>query len=357
MSLLEYADRTVPDIVKKSVPAFYNDDPMFKQLRSRGRIVRSGGSSVRVLRIKSGHSDATEIDGANIQVDLTKRDTTSAMSGDWGKYIKPIVLPHYDIDRMASAEDKARYVKDTTMAASLSMFNDVIQRIYVADRTGKNAFLACGTLNGNKSNGSKSGFTNGALRLQSPTAQAAAAVTYLNETRVEDTTRYEDNWYNQYKQHGGIGTNALRAIEEVKATADSFAQGGDGITIGILSIADFILLCDEIRSYPGGGGQSAVIYTAEDLEKGRVHKQIQQAAGIQFHANRWMTAARVGSTGVIWLLNPDGIEWWVNAGHDFKVSKFVDFLKTTGQDADVGFISLEAQFAVPGLLMCGAVSA
>lgn len=357
MGLLEYANRVVPDQVKKSIPGFYDSDPLFESLRKKNKVKRSGGSQVRFLRIISGHSDASEIDGTNISVDLTKRDTTSVMTGDWAKYIKPVILPHVDADRMQSAEDKARLVRDTTDAAMMSMLLDVKQRAYIGDRTGKAGFLGLGTLHGSRTNGTKSGFENGAIRFESPTAQAAAAIAYLNETRVEDTAAFMNNWYNQYAQHGGIGVDALENIEVVKATADSFSEDSEGISIGIAGITEMTGLSAEIRSYPGGGGQSAVIYNAADLAAGKVFKQVTMAAGIRFYANRWMTAARMGVTGAIYLLNPSGIEWWVNANNDFRVTKFRDFLETTGQDADVGFIVLEAQLAAPNLLIQGAVGA
>ena len=102
MALLEYATLTVPDVVKKSVVSFYNRDPLLKAMQGRMQVKRSGGTNVRVVRVKSGHSDVTEINETNLSVPLAKRETLSAMTGDWAKYIKPSILPHIDSDRMSS---------------------------------------------------------------------------------------------------------------------------------------------------------------------------------------------------------------------------------------------------------------
>ena len=112
MALLEYATLTVPDVVKKSVVSFYNRDPLLKALQSRMQVKRSGGTQVRVVRVKSGHSDVTEINETNLSVPLAKRETLSAMTGDWAKYIKPVILPHIDRDRMSSKEEVKRFVQD-----------------------------------------------------------------------------------------------------------------------------------------------------------------------------------------------------------------------------------------------------
>ena len=355
MALLEYATRTVPDVVKKAQNAFYTRDPFLNRLQSRQRVKRSGGTNVRVIRVKSGHSDVVEINGTNISVPLAKKETLSAMSGDWAKFIKPIILPHFDRDRMSNRADAKMWIQDMTMAAMMGLKNQVCRQIYVGNET---ALAGLGTLNGNTSGLSSSGFENGALQFATPTAQAAAAGTYLNETRVEDTTNYEDNWFNQYVEHTGIGTDFLKTVEEVKITADSYAEDDEGISLGILSIANHVALGDEVRSYPGGSNAAAITYTVDDLNKGRAHPTIHVAGGIQYHSNRWMTDASLHATttGHCYLLNPNGCEWWVNANNDFRVTKFSDHLETSNQDADVGYIILEVQLAVPNLLVNGCTS-
>ena len=85
--------------------------------------------------------------------------------------------------------------------------------------------------------------------------------------------------------------------------------------------------------------------------------------GVQYYSNRWMTNTRMqrglgggGRTQHCYLLNPSGIEYWVNANNDFRVTKFSDHLEVSNTDADVGYIILEVQFAVSNLLTQGAVS-
>ena len=178
----------------------------------------------------------------------------------------------------------------------------------------------------------------------------------MNETRVEDTTNFEDNWFNQYVAHTGFGTDFLQTVEEVKITADSYAEDDEGISLGILNISDHVALGDEVRSYPGGANAAAITYTVDDLNKGRAHPTIHVAGGVQYHSNRWMNDTNIGSTDACYLLNPNGCEWWVNANNDFRVTKFSDHLETSNQDADVGYIILEVQLAVPNLLVNGCTS-
>jgi len=356
MALLEYATFTVPDVVKKSVNSFYNQDPLLQALQSRHKVKRSGGTHVRIRRIKSGHSKVVEINATNMGVPLNKLETFSQMTGDWARYIKPIILPHIDRDRMQSKEDRATWVKDTTEAAMISLKNDVLRRLYIGDST-TTALSGLGTLNGAiAANGTSSGLTEGALRFQTPTAQAASGLGYLNETRVEDTVNFLDNWYNQYVAHTGVGTDFLKTAEQIKITADTFTEDSEGISLGVLSIADQVALGEEVRSYPGGSNAGAIMYTPEDIKSGKAHPTVWMVGGVRYYSNRWMTAANMTKTGACYLLNPNAIEYWVNANNDFRATKFTDHLATSNQDADIGYIVLESQFVVPNLLANGCTS-
>jgi len=358
MALLEYATLTVPDVVKKSVVSFYNRDPLLKALQSRMQVKRSGGTQVRVVRVKSGHSDVTEINATNITVPLAKRETLSAMTGDWAKYIKPIILPHVDRDRMSSKEEVKRFVQDESQAAMQSLKNDVVRQLYIGNVS---TLSGLGTLNGVKGTGTSSGFTNGALMFNTPAAQAASARTYLNETRVNDTTNFVDNWFNQYQAGATPGVDFLTKAEELKITADTYADDEEGISLAVLSIADHVLIGDEIRTVGSGAGPQ-LMYTVGDLTSGKSHPTVHMVNGVQYHANRWMTdagmadAAGTSLVNGVYFLNPNTIEYWINANNDFRVTKFSDHLETSNVDADVGYIILEAQFAVTNLMANGCSS-
>ena len=75
-----------------------------------------------------------------------------------------------------------------------------------------------------------------------------------------------------------------------------------------------------------------------------------------------MTAATLGVTGGasiaagVYMLNPNTIEYWVNANNDFRVTKFSDHLETSNVDADVGYIILEVQLAVTNLMANGCIN-
>lgn len=349
MPLLEYATLTVPDVVKKSVVSFYNRDPLLKALQGRMKVKRSGGTQVRVVRVKSGHSDVTEINATNLSVPLAKRETLSAMTGDWAKYIKPIILPHIDRDRMSTKEEVKRFVQDESQAAMQSLKNDVVRQLYMGNVSNLSGL---GTLNGTVSGLTSSGFQRGALVFNTPAAQAAASIQYLNETRVNDTTDFVDNWHNQFLDGATIGTDFLQRAEEIKITADTYAEDEEGISLGILSISDHVLLGNEVRTTGTTSGPQ-LMYTPADLSSGKAHPTVYMVNGVQYHANRWMTDAAVGATDPVYLLNPNTIEYWVNANNDFRVTKFADHLETGNVDADVGYIILEAQFAMTNLMANG----
>lgn len=354
--VLEYATLTVPELVENYVPSFENRDPLFKQIRASNKRIRSGGSQVRIRRVKGRHSDAVQIDGTNITVPLTKVDTFSVMAGDWGKMIQPIILPHVDRDRLSSKAEVQRWVKETTRAALAGHFIKLYRRVYTG--AGAGPYLQIGSLNGNSTTGTTTGFANGAIRWQTPTAQAAAAITYLGETRVQDTTYFTDNWFNQWAQHGGIGTDFLEKAKLTKITGDSYmAEDGQGIRIGLLSIPDHVAMGEELLAYPGAGGVSAISYTVDDVEKGRGHPTVHIVGGIHYWSNRFIdTTSMSPLVEPCYLLNPDGIEYWVNANNDHRTTKFTDHLETSNQDADVAFIVTEIQFAVPNLLIQGGIS-
>lgn len=352
MGLLEYTNFTVDDVVKKSIPSFYAKDPVLDALRTKNKVIRSGGTQVRVPRIKSGHSDISEISLSNIEIPLAKKDTFSYMTGDWARYVKPIILPHLDRDRMQSNADKKRWVNDTTQAVLQSFRNNVSRQIYVGDVA---ALRGLGTLNGWKTGLSTSGFENGALQFVVPGSQSG---TYMNETRNVDTTNDEDNWYNQMAEHNGFaGGTYLSVAEELKITADSYAEDDEGISMGICSIANHVQLGEAIRKY-ASSSDASIVYRPEDIENGRAHKTVHIAGGIKYFSNRFMTDARIVATGsgandgqFVYLLNPNGMQLWVNANNEFRVTKFTDHTLHGNMDADVGYVFLEIQFAVPNLVI------
>jgi hypothetical protein len=354
MPLLDYANLTIPDLVKKYNFSFENRDPLISRIRAKNKVIRSGGTQVRIRRVKGGHSQPVEINATNIEVPLVKIDSFGVMTADWSKMIKPIILPHLDRDRLGSKDEVKRWVDNCTKAALTSHYIAMARRLYTG--AGAGYYLALGSLNGNSVNGTVTGLANGALRFQTPANQVIAAITYLNDLRTADIVNFTDNWHNQWGQHTGFGVDFLRTVEEVKATADCYTEteNDDGISIGVLSIQDFVALGEEVRTY-GGGGMSTIAYSVDDIKSGKAHPSVQMAAGIQFFPNRWMTDALTGQTDACYLLNPNGIEYWVNAGNDHRVTKITDRLETSNYDADVGFIIVEVQFAVPNLLVQGCV--
>jgi hypothetical protein len=343
-TILEYLNMTVPDVVKKKSQAFFNEDQFFDKMRTSGKVKRMGGTEVRINRIKSGHSDHVEVNSLNIEVPLVKKPTISTMTGNWTRWIKPIIVPHIDINRMQSKDAKKTYIDDLTSAALTSFQNSAYRRLYAGTASG---MLGLSTLNGGNTSGTSSGFANGALQFSVPASQTS---TYLNETRTVDSTNFEDNWFNQYVAHNGIGTDFLQTAAEIKITADGYADTGGGILCGVCSITEHVSIDDEVRAYGGG---TAIHYTPDDLTAGKAHRVIVKAGGIEYYSNRFMTASAVGKIEPVYLLNPDYCEWWVNADEDFRVSKFTDHMEHGNQDADVAFIYVEAQFAITNLLTQG----
>jgi hypothetical protein len=341
---------TVPDVAKRDVLAFFNSEPLWKQLKAKNKVIRTGGTQVRVIRVKSEHSTVVQIDDSNLLVPSQKKQTLSPMTGDWAKYGKAIILPHPDLDRMQTREEKKRYIKAQTDACVQSLMNDFVRQLYIGTISN---LLGFATFHGARTTGTSSGFQNGALQFLVPTSQTS---TYLNETRSYDTTNEVNHWHNQFIAHSGIGTNFLRTVEKVKGRADTFDPGEGGISLGIVSIDDLALIGDEARAYPGGAGGTGVMYTPQDAASGKIHKLITSIGGVNYFANRWMTATNMGLTGACYLLNPDWIELWVNAGHDFQVGKFVNRLETTGEDADVAILLVELQAAIPNLMANGCTS-
>lgn len=355
MGLLEFANFTVPDVVKKSIPSFYSQNPLLDAMRKRNKVIRSGGTNVRVPRIKSGHSDISELNGTNLEIPLAKKETFDFIFGDWARFVKPIILPHIDRDRMQSNEDKKRWVQDTTMAVMQSFQNSVARQMYVGDVSALTGF---GTLNGFVTGLTASGFENGALIFDTPANQAGQS--YMNLARTVDTTNDENNWYNQFQEHTGFAGDYLTKAEEVKMTADSYAQDSEGISIGLTSIENHILIGDAIRTY---GTMSGLMYRPEDLERGMAQKTIHVINGVKYYNSRFITDDRIDPTTpgavpnqFVYLLNPNGIQYYVNANNDFRVTKFTDHTMHGNMDADVAYVFLESQLAVHQLLIQGCLA-
>ncbi len=141
-------------------------------------------------------------------------------------------------------------------------------------------------------------------------------------------------------------------------TADSYAQDSEGISIGLTSIENHIAIGDAIRTY---GTMSGLMYRPEDLERGMAQKTIHVINGVKYYNSRFINDDRVdqngsGDTGFVYLLNPNGIQYYVNANNDFRVTKFTDHTMHGNMDADVAYVFLESQLAVHQLLIQGCLS-
>ena len=362
MALLEYANRTVPQLMKKSVHSFYASDPLLKKLLDANQVKRTGGSSIKLVRIKSGHSDLTEISTSNISVPLVKKETFGSLTGDFGRYIKPMIIPHVDRDRAASPEEAKRLVQDTVAAVMTDAKNRVMRQVYIGNESG---LKALGSLNGGYNTaagfttGTSTGLERGAIEFRSPTDQETAGTSYLGQARLYDETNDEDNWHNQWAE-AVIGTNFIEQMEAVKLLADSYAEDADGITLGVCSNADLVAIGAEARAYPGGSSAGAIVYTTADIEAGKVHRTLKIVNGVEFYGNRWASDTNMGFAADmgdgVYLLNPHGVEWWVNSQNNFRTTSFYDGLQTSNVDADIAYCILEVQLVVTNLMIQGATS-
>ena len=348
MALLEYINRTVPDVMKKYEPMFFSNDALFSDIERKNKVVRSGGTEVRLTRVISGHSDIYAIDGSNHSVPAVKKQTFGQMTGNWGWYSKPVTLSHYDRDRLQTPDEKKRFVAETVQAVIMDFRNKVQKQVYLGNQTD---LLNIGTLNGAASGLTASGFTRGALEFRTPTAQAVSGTSYLNVVRTEDTTNDVDNWYNHFGD-AAPGTDALSVLSKLKRKADSYADEGEAACI-ILGFDTSEKLEEEILnagSLTAGHGAGQIMYTPADIAKG-VHPPIQVIRGMRIYTNRFMDSLATEASVVdpIYGLNTSKIEWWVNAGKHFKFSGMRD-LAAIGQKVDYGTVDLEAQFMVRNLL-------
>ena len=368
VNVLDYFARAVPVVVQKAIATYYMKDPLFKALLSKRRINLQGGPQVRIPRVIGGHSSAVEISATNMRVPISGEPVLDTLSFDWGMYAQPIVIPHWNRWRANTPADFQAMLKDTTMAALSSFKRNVSKHIYFGNTTQANgvSFSRLGTLNGLTTGLASLGLENGAIRFQTPSAQAAAAVTYLGGTRSLDTGAYNaNNWFNQYAAHNGVNVDFFDAVELVKMQADSFCDESEdeGITLGLCGTDTARKISRAARLYPGTGVQAQVVLTLKDLEAGKAVPRVNAAAGVVFHPVRWMdttlysySSAASLPTELAYLINPMAVSWHVNAGMDFRVGKWVNMLDANNTYADRCLVELQAQFTVDNLLKCGAVS-
>jgi hypothetical protein len=342
MSILEFSNRAIPDVIKKAEVSFYHKDPLFSDLRSKNKVVRSGGSEVRFVHIISGHSDIVEINGANHTVPAEKRQTLTTATGDWGWLAKPITISQYDMLRLKTPDEKSRHIKDITMAAMLGFENSIQQQLWLGNQSD---CLSVSTLNGNKTDGTSSGFGTGALEFVVPASQNGS---YLGRTRTYSATA-QDVWYNQ-SVDVTPATDMLPKLATMKRRCDSFADVGQA-DMSVMPFATYGSFEDEVLSY---GGSAAIQYTPADIAAGKGYPPVTVVRGMRIFTNRWLDslATESGVTHPSYLLNSDTIELWINGGMDFKFSGLKD-LSDIGQKVMFGTIDLQLQPVVRNLMCNG----
>ena len=354
-SFLQYLTLTLPKLTQKIVPTHLDSDPAWKAIRASRKVNLTGGSKIRIRIVKDFATEATEINDSNITVPLDyNANIFDYVEGDWPKFIIPCVFPHQDMERLTDAGEVKRYVAATQNANLSRAFRQMRHRFYHGTALGakKSAYHGLMTLfDGTSIVGSRTGFENGLLAFQTPTDQQTGARTWLTRSRRVDSTNGFDNWYSQFKQHSGIGTDFFDTALEVKTLADSFkGDGADGsdvedgeIDMGIVSITDHIKLGRELRNTPSGG--SAVLYTVADVTSGRALPRVVVQDGIKYFAPRLFDPTILGKTEPAYLLPSKLLEFWVNKGQDFKMTKPYDGLAVSNIDADVSFCIAQLQLA------------
>jgi len=355
MALLDYANLVAPEFAKAYSITAATKNMFINELVTKRRVIRTGAPKIIIRRVVGRHSDAMRVTGTRLSVPLEKVSTFDTVEADWPHMIQPIILPHPDKWRLGSKDEVKRWVDASVKAAAMSHNIEVMRRAFQG--TCPNTDYYCiASFNGGDTNGTTLGLENGAVIFDTPANQVIGALTYLGAARAQDTTYGINNWYNQYQQHAGIGVNFMQAVAKVKAYADEHDNAdelGAGISMGALSVDDWVSLGDELAMYPGGFGP-ALHYTVDDLEKGKAYPAIYVARGVKFFPSRWMTVS--GVTEPCYLFNPNAIEVWVHQGQDGKVGRFINFEETMGLLADVAFVKYSLQFVVTSPTGIGGVS-
>ena len=355
-TFLQYLTLVLPKLTPKIVPTHLDSDPIWKAIRAGRKVNLTGGSKVRIRIVKDFSTEATEINDSNITVPLDyNANIFDYVEWDWPKFIIPCIFPHQDMERLTDAAEVKRYVAATQNANLARALKQMRNRFYHGTALGakKSAYHGLMTLfDGTTVTGSRTGFENGLISFTTPAAQALAAKTWLTRTRrIDDSGNGFDNWYNQYGQHAGIGTNFFDTALEQKTLADSFkGDGQDGadiedaeIDMGLVSITDHIKLGRELRNTPSGG--SAVLYTVADVTAGRALPRVIVQDGIKYVSSRIFDPTKLGLTEPAYLLPSKLLEFHVRNGQDFKTTKPYNGLEVSNVDADVSFCIVQMQIA------------
>lgn len=345
MGFIEYANNVLPILVPQYMKAFGGIDPTWRDITQPNRKQLSGGERVRIRRIKGGQSEPQVMDGTRHTLSFSPEGVFDKVEFDWVRFLLPVIFDHRDQNRYSPAEAK-RVVQEVVSATMGRHMHRMMRWFYSGEAVGgitPNLYPYLGTLWGPSTVGKTTGLTNGAISFRTPANQVAAGLTYGGLARSYDSTDYMDLWYNEFKAHPGIGAGFLSVVEEIKKLADlNSDMPTSGIKYGLMSVAHHTLLGDEIRSYPGTVG-SALTYTVDDLEKGKAHKVVHVAGGVHYHATRFFPPSAQAAQEPVLLINPDGIEYWVNRSLDHKARPAVDGLNGYGVDADVIVVETEMQ--------------
>ena len=350
VSVIQTYNLILPVIQKQTLYNSVKTLPMFEEMKKANLIRMDGGDRARFPVIVDTPSDPTELSLSSTSVNISGRDIHTTVDVDWGTRAYPIIMRNEVLRRLQTKEQVSNYIKDYQTAMETGRRKGYYRQLLVGNMAG---YTRYGTINGSVTGLSALGVENGALQFTTKALQFSGGTTYLNRARNYDSTLEsfaEDNHYNHYETHAGIGTNFIATCEKLKSEADQFGDGeSDSVQNLLISQANLTGVMNEFRNTVGGN--SSISYTTADVTSGKAFLPVHVIAGMKLQPTPVISLMETatGLTEIGVGLNPMSFMQLINKGQDAQAHPVKDWMPDKGEDISVGFIIDSNQLACRSL--------
>lgn len=359
---MEWLTRVTALLMAAAIQNWFANDPFFSQIVKAGEKVDiNNQSNIRVPREygRVGNPRQTSM-GAPL-ITASRAPGRIETSVNILEMLFPLAIQGTELRRLDKANVKATL---TSIVKRAILQNKVAfnRRLYSGNYVvGDEDYLIYPSFNSGANDCLAPGLEKGFLSFDSPEDQDGSG-TYLGWTRrFSDEDNHLSSWYNQHEEWSTpreLADAVLNVTE--KARIAHMTDMENPFSMGIMSFDTFKVMNSALKN-TNDAGFPTVMYTAEDLAKGRVAKPTRLVNGVPFAPSQWMDDTAFTVDNPMLLLNLDELVWIRNAnytiGEDGQgLTPWRNFLETCGQDYMVAYWFLSGGWYHKNPRACGTVS-
>ena len=357
---MEWLTRVTALLLQVAIQNWFAHDPFFSKFMASGdeTIDLNNQSNLRIPREYGRVGNPRVTSMGTPELKATKTPGRVETSVNIREMPFPLAMPGGELRRLNKQNVQAT-LKSILTRAIYQHKTALMRRLWSGSTvTGDEDYTIFPTLNPYADDCTAPGLEKSLIAFDAPEDQTG---TYLGWTRTySEADNHLSSWFSQGQDWSTPREliDAIRTVVEECRLAHMSEQENP-IAMGILSMATFIELNRAFDAYSDAGFPT-VMYTAEDMQKGRFAAPTRLVNGIPFSPSKWVFDDDFDVDSPMTVLSLDELKWLKNGqytiGEDGQgITPWRNFLETCGQDFLVAWWFISGGWYHSNPRSCGAV--